>query len=137
VDLDSPAVDADSLDDESQEALAAFEVEFVERCDDPLAEVGEPAAQPVLGGQLGAACGERLFLLQELAAAGCERGGASGELCEFDQAGLVGVEQPGALSLLGVDGRVQAFELGGDQFVLVGLPGEKRALGGEQLLGIE
>ena len=40
VDLDSPAVDADSLDDEPEEALAAFEVEFVERCDDPLAEVG-------------------------------------------------------------------------------------------------
>jgi hypothetical protein len=44
VDLDSPAVDADSLDDEPEEALAAFEVEFVERCDNPFAEVGEPAA---------------------------------------------------------------------------------------------
>jgi hypothetical protein len=43
VDLDSPPVHADSLDNESQEALAALEVEFVERCDDPLAEVGEPA----------------------------------------------------------------------------------------------
>ncbi|MBV9047937.1 MAG: hypothetical protein JOY58_06690, partial [Solirubrobacterales bacterium] len=55
MDLDSPAFDADSLDDESEEPLAAVEVELVEGGGDPLAEPGEPVAQAVLGGELGAA----------------------------------------------------------------------------------
>ena len=55
VDLDAPAADVDSLDDEPQQALAAFEVELVQRGGDPLAESGESVTQPVLGGQLGAA----------------------------------------------------------------------------------
>jgi hypothetical protein len=33
--------------------------------------------------------------------------------------------------LIGVDGGVEAFELSGDQLVLIGRPGEKRALSGE------
>jgi hypothetical protein len=45
---------------------------------------------------------------------------------------LVGVEQPGALSLLGVDGRVQPLELSGDQLVLVGRPGEEEGALGRQ-----
>ena len=60
------------------------------------------------------------LLLGELVAAGGERGGASGELVEVEQPGLVGVEQPGAFAFVGVERGVEAFELSGDQLVLVG-----------------
>jgi hypothetical protein len=50
VDLDPPAGDADLLDDESQQSLAAVEVKFTHRVGDPLGESGEAAAQAVLGG---------------------------------------------------------------------------------------
>jgi hypothetical protein len=44
VDLDAPAADADVLDDEAQELLAAVEVEVVERGERALGEAGEAAA---------------------------------------------------------------------------------------------
>jgi hypothetical protein len=45
MDLDVPARDADFLDDEAQQALAAVEVEFVERGEDAFCQliVGEQA----------------------------------------------------------------------------------------------
>jgi len=70
VDLDSPAGDADLLNDELQQPLAALKVKAVQRGGDLLGELRESAAQPVLGGELGAAVGEGLFLPGELAAAG-------------------------------------------------------------------
>jgi hypothetical protein len=72
-----------------------------------LGEAGQPAAQPVLGREFGAALGERGLLFGELVAAGGDRGGASGELVEVEQSGLVGVEQPGALALVAVQGAVE------------------------------
>ena len=137
MDLDSPAGDADCLEDEPEEALAAVEVELVEGGGDPLAEVGDSVAQPVLGGELGAACGECLAFVHELAVAGGERAGTSGELVEVEQTGLVGVKQSCALGLFGVDDGVQALELGGDQLVLVGRAGEHGALAGEELLWVK
>ena len=44
--------------------------------------------------------GEGGLLFGELVAAGGERGGSAGQLIEFEQPGLVGVEQPGALALV-------------------------------------
>lgn len=82
MDLDSPAADADVLDYESQQPLAAVEV-------------------------------------------------------ELEETGLVGVKQPRALTVLGVDGGVQALELAGDQLVLVGRAAEHGALAGEQLLWVK
>ena len=69
--------------------------------------------------------------------AGGERAAASSELIEVQHAGLVGVKQPGAFALLGVDGGVQALELAGDQLVLVGRAGEHGALAGEELLWVK
>jgi hypothetical protein len=92
VDLDAPALDADLLDDEAQQALAGVRVEFVERGGDALGEAGEAAAQAVLVGELGASLGECLLLVGELVAPGGERGGAAGELVELEQSGLVGVD---------------------------------------------
>jgi len=137
VDFDAPAADVDSLDDEPEQALAAVEVKLVERGGDPLAESGEPVTQPVLGGQLGAACVEGVALVHELAVAGGQRASASGELAEVQQAGLVGVEQPGALALLGVNRGAQALELARDQLVLVGRSREHGAFAGEQLLRVQ
>jgi hypothetical protein len=91
-------------------------------------------AHAVLGGQLGAALAERLLLSREPGAAGCQYTGATGELVEFQQPGLVGVEQASALALFGLDGCVQAFELRGHQLVLVGRPGQHSALGGQELV---
>ena len=90
--LDAPAADVDSLDDEPEQALAAFEVELVEGGGDPFCEPSETVTQPVLGGELGAACGERVAFLQEMVVAGGERAGASGELLKLEQASLIGVE---------------------------------------------
>ena len=50
VDLDAPAGDADFLDDEAEESLAAVEVEFVEGGEDAFGEAGETAAELVLAG---------------------------------------------------------------------------------------
>ena len=72
-----------------------------------------------------------------MVAAGGERAGASGQFVELEETGLVGVKQPRALTVLGVDGGVQAFELAGDQLVLVGRAGEHGTLAGEQLLWVE
>ena len=44
MDLDVPAGDADLLDDEAQQALAAVEIEFVERGEDAFGEAGDAAA---------------------------------------------------------------------------------------------
>ena len=137
VDLDSPAADADVLDHEPEQPLAAVEVEVVERGDDPFAEPREPMAQPVLGGQLGAAGGECLPLARELVAADGQRAGPAGQLVELEETGLVGVKQPRALTVLGVDGCVQTLELGGDELVLVGRAGEHGVLAGEQLLWVK
>ena len=70
-------------------------------------------------------------------AAGGERTGASGQLLEVQQAGLVGVKQPSAFGLLGVEGGVQSLELAGDQLVLVGGAREDGALAGKQLLWVK
>ena len=91
-------------------------------------------AHAVLGGQLGAALAERLLLSREPGAAGCQYTGATGELLEFQQPGLVGVKQASALALFGLDGCVEVFELRGHQLVLVGRPGEHSALGGQELV---
>jgi hypothetical protein len=98
VDLDAPAGDADCLDDQAQEPLAAVEVELVEGGEHALGEAGESAPQPVLGRELGAAIGEFGVLGCELVAAGGEGGGAARELVEIEQRGMVGVEQPAASS---------------------------------------
>ena len=137
MDLDAPAADVDSFDDEPEQALAAFEVELVEGGGDPLGEPGETVTQPVLGGELGAARGEGVALAHELVVAGGERAGASGELVEVQQVGLVGVQQPGTLAVLGVDRGGQALELAGDQLVLIRRAGEHGAFASEQLLRIE
>ncbi len=101
-------------------------------------EAGEPSAQPVLGGELGAAAGEGVLLLGELVAPGRDGGGAVGELVEFEQLGLVGVDQPGAFALVALQGVVEPLELGGDEFVLVGWrAGDHGALGGDQLPGVK
>ena len=131
VDLDPPAADAHLFDDESKQAPATVEVEVVQRGRDGLAERGESATQPVLGGELGAAFGERLLLSCELVLAGGEPAGASGQLLEIEKTGLVGVKQPSALGVLGVEGGVQSLELAGDQLVLVGGAREDGALAGE------
>ena len=104
---------------------------------DAFGEAGESAAQTVLGRELGAALGERVSLLAELLAAGGERRGASRELVEVDQPSLVGVKQPGALALRGVERCVQALELRGDKLVLVRGAGDQGALGGDQLVGVK
>jgi hypothetical protein len=52
VDLDPPTADADLLHDESQEALAALEVEVIERGGDTFGEAGDAAPQSVLLGEL-------------------------------------------------------------------------------------
>jgi hypothetical protein len=92
VDLDAPAGDADLFDDHAQESLAAVEVEFVEGREHAFGEAGESATQSVLAREVGAAVGEFGVLGGELVTAGCERGGASRELVEVEQCGLVGVE---------------------------------------------
>ena len=83
VDLDSPADHPDFLDHEAHQPPAAGEVEAVQRGRDAVAESSESVAQTVLGGQLGAAAAECLFLSRELGAAGCQCAGATGELFEF------------------------------------------------------
>ena len=66
------------------------------------------------------------------------RGGAAGELVEFEQPGLVGVEQPGAFALVALEGAVEPLELSGDELVLVGWrAGDHGALGGDQLSGVK
>jgi hypothetical protein len=92
VDLDAPAGDADFLDDESQEASAAFGVEVVECGGDLFGEAGEPSAEPVFGRELGAAASEDVLFLAELVAPSRDRGGSVGELVEFEQSGLIGIE---------------------------------------------
>ena len=108
VDLDAPAGDADLLDHEPQQSATPVDVEVVERGGDLLGEAGQAAAQSVLGRELGAALGEGGLLLGELVAAGGEGGGAPGELVEFEQPGLVGVQQPGALALVARPARYRA-----------------------------
>jgi hypothetical protein len=99
VDLDAPAGDADPLDHEPEQSSAPFDVEVVERRGDLLGEAGESPTEPVLGGELGAATAERVLLLGELLAARGEGGRPPGELVEFEQPCLVGVEQPGPFAL--------------------------------------
>jgi hypothetical protein len=85
VDLQTPAADADLLGDEPQQPAATFGVEVVERGGDLLGEASEPAAQPVLGRELGAAAS--VLLLGELVSAGRDGCCATGELVEFEQPG--------------------------------------------------
>jgi hypothetical protein len=101
-------------------------------------QAGEPSAQPVLGRKLGAVAGEGVLLLGELVAAGRDGVGAAGEFVEFNQPGLVGVEQPGALVVLVLDGDVGSLELSGDELVLVGWrAGDHGAPVGDQLPGVK
>ena len=73
-----------------------------------------------------------------MAAAGGEGAGAPGELVEFEQSGLVGVQQPGALALVAVQRGVEPSQLSGDQLVLVGRrAGDDGALAGDELPGVE
>ena len=73
-----------------------------------------------------------------MVAAGGEGGGAPGELVEFEQSGLVGVQQSGALALVAVQRGIEPSELGGDELVLVGRrSGDHGALAGDQLPGVE
>ena len=73
-----------------------------------------------------------------MVAAGGDRGGSVGELIEFEQPGLVGVEQPGAFAFMALEGGVESFELSEDEFVLVGWrAGDHGVLGGDQLSWVE
>ena len=74
----------------------------------------------------------------ELVAAGGEGGGAPGELVEFEQPSLVGIQQPDALALVAVHRGIEPSQLSGDQLVLVGRrSGDHGALARDQLPGIE
>jgi hypothetical protein len=121
VDLDVPAGDADVLDDEAQELLAAVEVEVVEGRERALGEAGEAAAQAVAAGEFGARSVSSFG--GELLAAVGEGGGAAGELVEVEQFGLVGVEQSVALALGLVELARERGELGADEVVVVGWRG--------------
>jgi hypothetical protein len=112
VDLDAPTGHADFLDDESQQSPATFDVEVIERGGDTFSAVGEPASQPVLGGELRAATGKRVLLQDELTAAGGDGGAAPGEIVEFEQSSLVGVEQSGSFSLAAPQGRCRGGRAG-------------------------
>ena len=69
MDLHTGPVHYHVLDDQAHEPLAGVEVECLDRGADALSEAGEPTAQAVLAGELGAALGERLVFLGQLLAA--------------------------------------------------------------------
>jgi len=74
----------------------------------------------------------------ELIAAGGDGGGASGEIVEFEQSGLVGVEQSGSFSLAALQDGVEAVELGSDELILVDRgAGDHGALGSDQLFRVQ
>ena len=100
--------------------MAAVEVEFVKRGEDAFGEAGDASAQPVLACEVGAAVGEFGVLGGELVSPGGERRGATGELVEVEQRGLVGVEQPAALELGLLELAFERGELGADEVVVVG-----------------
>jgi hypothetical protein len=134
VDLDVPAGDADFLDDEAQQALAAIEVEFIEGGKHAFGEAGDAAAQSVLAREVGAAGGELGVFGSELVAPRGERRGAAGEFVEVEQRGLVGVEQAAAFELALLELAFERGELGADEVVVVGWgAGDDGALAGDQL----
>jgi len=65
VELDVPALDADVLEHETQQLLAAGEVEGVDAVPGALGEVGDAGVEAVAGGQLALAGGQGLVFLLE------------------------------------------------------------------------
>jgi hypothetical protein len=60
VELDVPALDADVFEDETEQLLAAVEVEGVDAVQGAVREVGDAGAQAVAGGELALAGDEGL-----------------------------------------------------------------------------
>ena len=135
-DLDVPAGDANLVDDEAQQLLALIEVEAVEGCGGSFGERADALSKSVVLGEFGALLGEGLALAVDGGASGVEFLGSALHLDEFDEPGLVEVDETVAFGQGGVGPAVEARQLCGEQFV-VGCRGAggDGLLAGEQHLG--
>lgn len=120
LDLDVPAGDADLLDDEAEELLSLVEVKVIKGGQGAAGEVGDALTQLVVGGQLGPLCGQLLASGVQLGVSAVDVFGAALHVDEFDQSGLVEVNQAATFLGRGHDLAIEAGELGGEQLVVAG-----------------
>jgi hypothetical protein len=134
-------VDADVFEHETEQLLAALEVEGVDAVQGVLGEVGDAVLEAVVGGELALAGGEGLKFLFQASGAGVDLSAASSHLGVVDHAGLVEVGDPPSFGVCGLESALQAGELGGEQLVVGGrgvrcdrcLSGGDQLWAGEQL----
>jgi hypothetical protein len=82
-------LDADVFEQESEQLLAAVEVEGVDAVQGTLGEVGDAVVKAVADGEFALARGEGLVFLLQAAGAGVDLAAASRHLGVVDDAGLV------------------------------------------------
>jgi len=105
-------LDADVFEQETQQLLAAVEVESVDTVQRALGEVGDSDVQAVVGCELALARGEGLVFLLQVASSGVDLAAASFHLSVVDHAGLVEVSEPPAFGAGVLESALQAGELG-------------------------
>jgi transposase len=118
LDLDVEAAYADFLDDETEELLAAFEVESVDGGGDGGGKGGDALAELVVGGERGPLFGECLSLLGDLGAPSVEFTGPAFHFGQVDEPALVEVGEAAAFGVGAVELAVEAGQFGAEQFVV-------------------
>jgi len=112
--FDVPALNADVVEYEAQQLLAAVEVEGVDAVQRAVGEVGDAVVQAVVGGELALAGDEGLVFLLQAASADVDLAAATLHLRVVDHAGLVEVSDSPAFGVRTLESALQAGQLGGE-----------------------
>jgi hypothetical protein len=109
-----PAGDADVLDEQPEQLLFLDVIEAVDDVADARGEVVNTLSDLIVAGECGALFGEVGAFGGQLAAPRGDFGGAALHFGQFDQSGLVEVDQATAFGLGGVDFATQPGQFGGE-----------------------
>ena len=138
MDLDLPAGDPYTLDDESKKLLALREAQIVDAGSGSPSEVGDALTKAVVGGELAALEHESIALSSEHGVAGVDVAGSALHLVELEQASLVEISEATSFALVGLELALEAGELGTEKLVVWdGRLGSDRGFAGKEDLGAQ
>ena len=135
-DLDVPAGHADVFDEQAQQLLFLGVIEVVDDGVDAGSEVVHAGSELIVAGECSSFVGEAGSFVLQLFSTCSDLGGAALHFGEFDEPGLVEVDEAAPFGIGGIELAVQPGQFGGEEFVVGdrGVQGD-RLFAGQQEVG--